>query len=74
MRRLTVAQVRRRRCFRCKRRRGYAVWSICADGNRPRAICKVCDVSLNRLVVRWAGFPNAVAMMARYAALVEHAA
>lgn len=28
-------------------------WQICADGQTYRPICKLCDVLLNELVVRW---------------------
>jgi len=71
--RLTIAEVRRRKCFRCKTRPGYAVWSICADGNRPRAICRACDITLNRLVLRWAGVANWQQRITAYARKVKNA-
>ena len=64
---MTVAQIAKRRCLRC-RKRGHATWSICADGNRPRVICRACDVALNRMVLRWAGDGQWRQKMARYEA------
>lgn len=65
---LTVEQVRRRRCFRC-RRQGCAVWTCCADGNRLRVVCLQCDIALNRLVLRWMRDPRAHQKMVAYIAL-----
>jgi hypothetical protein len=33
-------------------------WQICADGNTYRPVCHKCDLDLNELVLRWAGFPE----------------
>lgn len=76
MKRLTVAQVKRRRCVRCTRRPGFTTWHICADGNRPRVLCASCDIALNRMVLRWAfhaPFTNAEKMR-RYETRVRRAA
>jgi hypothetical protein len=68
-RKLTVTEIRRRRCFRC-RRRGYAHWSICADDNRPRVLCIKCDIALNKLVLRWMRFSRRRDILHRYVARV----
>lgn len=64
---LTVADVGRRLCARCRRRRGHAVWNICADGGRNRPICKACDLELNALVLLWMGIRDWRAKLGRYA-------
>lgn len=66
MKHFTVAEIQRRRCFRCGVRPGYSEWSICADGNRPHALCVDCDIELNRLVLQWARIPRWRTLLARY--------
>lgn len=64
---ISVATARRRPCYRCGKRPGYATWNICADGNRNRVICGACDIALNRLVLRWLGRPGWQAQLSDYA-------
>lgn len=59
--------VRRLPCFRCGEP-ACAQWSICADGNVHRPICNECDIELNRIVLRWAGDPDAEEKVALYRA------
>lgn len=66
MKRLTNAQVRRRRCVRCKKKPGYSVWQICADKNRQRVLCVECDIILNDAVLKWVRDPKRVSKMVRY--------
>lgn len=33
-------------------------WNVCADGNTYRGVCLACDQALNRVVLRFMGFPN----------------
>lgn len=63
----TAIGIRRVRCIRCGER-AHASWQICADGRQHRAICKLCDQALNRLVLEWAGIPDVDAKMAAYEA------
>lgn len=61
----TQAGIRRLLCFRCGQKAEHQ-WSICADGNLQRPICQSCDVELNKLVLEWAGDPEADAKIAAY--------
>lgn len=63
----TEAGIRRLPCYRCGQRAQFQ-WSICADGNLQRPLCLDCDVALNRLVLAWAGDPEAEAKADRYEA------
>ena len=54
----TDTGIRRLRCVRCGER-AWSQWQVCADGNNFRAICQMCDVALNRLVLEWMGHPRA---------------
>jgi hypothetical protein len=68
----TSIGIRRVRCaIKGCTRKGYAAWQICADGRTFRAICGEHDIELNTMVIRWAGFPNAEKIIARYAAKVR---
>lgn len=40
-------------------------WQICADGPW-RPICRICDVELNAMVLKWMGFADAERMIAEY--------
>lgn len=42
-----------KRCFKCGRKQVYAKWKICSI-DEWRAVCKRCDVELNRLGLQWA--------------------
>lgn len=50
---LPLAKTKKKLCCRCRRRPGHSTWSVCADGNKERVICWLCDKALNRLVLRW---------------------
>lgn len=55
-------------CFRAGcTNQAYSQWNICADGPY-RPVCRECDVELNRMVLEWAGFPDAAEKIARYRA------
>lgn len=62
----TEIGIARMLCFRCKKRRAKYQWNICSDGNQFRPICEVCDIALNRVVLRFMRFKNVDAMMKRY--------
>ena len=62
----TEAGIKRLKCIRCGAKAQFQ-WQICSDGNNYRPICWRCDLSLNRMVLRWAGHPEVGAMMKRYA-------
>ena len=60
--------IRRMRCIRfavCGNK-AATQWQICADGRVYRPVCWPCDVELNRMVLEWAGDPEAVEKMAAY--------
>lgn len=65
---LTNAQVRNSWCFRCQRRKGEFQWSACADNNKWRPLCMMCDHALNRMILRWMRDPNWRAKCERYEA------
>lgn len=44
----------------------HASWTICADDNLHRPVCRSCDEELNAMVLRWAGFPDAEEKIERY--------
>lgn len=48
---------RRLKCFRCHAKAEYQ-WQICSDGNVYRPVCTPCDIELNEIVLKWAGFPD----------------
>lgn len=47
----------RMKCFRCGEAAKFQ-WQICADNNMYRPICMSCDIKLNKMVLKWAGFDN----------------
>lgn len=58
--------VHRAPCYRCGQR-AACEWSTCAIGSHYVALCRACDVSLNRLALGFVlGFRAADAFMARY--------
>lgn len=67
----TAKGITRVRCaiLGCQNKARYQ-WSICADGNRKRAICADHDVALNTLVMRWAFADTREADIAKYKAFV----
>lgn len=63
----TARGIRRLRCFRAGcTRRAATQWQICSDGRQFRPVCLECDIDLNRLVLEWAGFPDAAERLAAY--------
>lgn len=48
----TERGIRRVPCSRCGSP-SWAQWHVCADGNRPRGICRPCDVALNEMTMRF---------------------
>jgi hypothetical protein len=61
----TVAGIRRLKCYRCGQPAVHQ-WQICADGNVWRPLCLACDIALNRMVLVWMGFPDALVKVQRY--------
>lgn len=61
----TERGIRRVPCFRCGKP-SHQSWQVCADGNQFRAVCRSCDVGLNRLVLRWLRDPDADEKLRRY--------
>jgi transcription elongation factor Elf1 len=61
----TEIGIRRLKCIRCGKQASFQ-WTICADGNYYRPICVECDIALNELVLRWAGFPDWEEKIAAY--------
>lgn len=53
----TEAGIRRKKCIRCRLRRARFQWhsSICANANRGgwMPLCAVCDVALNRYMLKF---------------------
>lgn len=45
-------------CIRCGEQAIYQ-WQICADGNNYRPICVLCDIALNRMVLKFMKHPHA---------------
>jgi hypothetical protein len=61
----TEIGIRRMKCIRCGSPSRFS-WAICADGNVHRPLCVSCDVSLNRMVLEWAGDPDVEKKMTAY--------
>ena len=57
--------IKRRKCVRCGKPAQYQ-WQICADGRIYRPLCTGCDIELNELVLKWAGFPDWKSKMQEY--------
>lgn len=62
----TEAGIGRVPCVRCGSRARFQ-WQACADSRLYRPLCEDCDIDLNRVVLEWAGDPDAKAKIARYA-------
>lgn len=74
MRRTPYTQrgIRRLKCFRAGCDNQAATqWQICADDRVFRPVCLDCDVDLNRIVLEWAGFPDAREKLAAYREKLE---
>lgn len=61
----TEKGISRAGCVRCGSPAVHQ-WQVCADGGRFRALCLECDIALNRLVLSWAGDPDAKEKCDRY--------
>lgn len=61
----TELGIKRVPCLKCGEPSEYQ-WTICADGNQWRGICKVCDIALNALVLDFFGFRNRRQMIRDY--------
>lgn len=57
--------IKRVPCIRCGRPSTFQ-WQICADNNVHRAVCKLCDIALNTLVLRFMRDPDAATKIAAY--------
>ena len=53
----TTIGIKRKKCFRCGKQAVFQ-WTICSDHNQYRPICLECDIELNGMVLKWAGFPD----------------
>jgi len=62
----TASGIRRVPCVRCGRPARFQ-WQICSDDRLYRPLCEKCDLELNRMVLRWAGFPDWAEKLKDYA-------
>lgn len=62
----TADGIKRVPCARCGKRPSSQQFQVCADGNQYRALCVICDVDLNRMVLRWLGLANAEELIEQY--------
>lgn len=69
----TTKGIRRVPCARCGAPSVHQ-WQFCSDGGQFRGICQECDLALNRLILKWIGFPNWQEMAKRYEAKARGAA
>lgn len=67
---MSRAKRRRRvlKCVRCGKRRVTESFSICADGNVERGVCRICDIALNALVMDFMRIPDAAKKIVNYIA------
>lgn len=61
----TEQGIKRLDCLRCGMPARFQ-WQICADGNRYRPICDVCDIALNELVLEFMLHPDALQLAKKY--------
>lgn len=61
----TAKGIHRVPCFRCGAP-SHHQWHICSDNNRPRGLCKLCDVLMNDLVLEFLGDAERPQKMAAY--------
>lgn len=66
----TVIGIKRKKCTRCGRPARFQ-WQICSDGNVYRPLCGECDIALNEIVLKWAGFPDWEEKIMRYRERVD---
>jgi len=65
----TEKGIKRTSCIKCGAQAAFQ-WQICSDDNIYRPLCASCDIDLNDLVLRWAGFDSPDKMIERYASRV----
>jgi len=53
----TKIGIKRVPCIKCGKP-SQQQWQICADNRVYRGVCTPCDVELNLLVLKWAGFKD----------------
>ena len=58
---------KRRECARCGKP-ATEQFSTCADGNIGRAVCEICDIALNALVMDFMRLPDAAQKIVDYIA------
>lgn len=63
----TTRGIARLACVRCGKKPSRFQWQICSDNRMFRPLCAACDLKLNRMVLRWAGFPDWRQKFDRYA-------
>ena len=61
----TAIGINRVPCARCGAPSMYQ-WQVCANKNRWRGVCLKCDISLNRVVLKFMRFKNEKELMALY--------
>lgn len=61
----TETGIKRCKCVRCGNRARFQ-WQICAYGNTYRPLCEECDIELNEMVLKWAGFSDWEIKIQRY--------
>jgi len=61
----TAKGIKRVPCFRCKKPSRYQ-WQVCADDGQFRGLCELCDIDLNKMVLRFMNDPEWERKMAKY--------
>jgi NAD-dependent SIR2 family protein deacetylase len=61
----TEIGIARLKCIKCGRQ-ATQQWQVCADNRLYRPMCDKCDIELNEMVLRWAGFKDWKEKMANY--------
>jgi hypothetical protein len=65
-----LSAIRHLKCVRCGAK-AFSQWSVCADQNNYRPLCKACDIALNKMVLNWMGHPRAKELASAYKAKME---
>ena len=53
----TEEEIKHKKCVRCGRK-AYGTWQACSDKRKHRPLCLDCDIELNKMVLKWMGFPD----------------
>jgi hypothetical protein len=61
----TEIGIGRVKCFRCGDK-ATQQWQVCADNRIYRPMCDNCDIELNEIVLKWAGFKDWKEKMDKY--------